>query len=76
MRQWLWLKLMMFCYRRLTPGQEPMGIPGRRDPQALCEDYRPHPAAAVAWGGDCMGDGHYLCRKCSVWDKENTEMMP
>lgn len=35
------------------------GVPGNRDPQAVCSGYMvPYPRA------DCNGDGHYLCLEC------------
>ena len=40
------------------------GIPGHRDPEAKCPAYAPPRKPGVV-GGDCRGDGHYLCKECA-----------
>ena len=59
-----WFTVLLFAYRRiLTRGEgEPDGIPGRRDPDAICTGYSPRKQRDGDW--DCGGDGHYLCWKC------------
>ena len=37
-----------------------MGVPGQRDPDFPCEDFKPGSLPA----GNCNGDGHYLCDIC------------
>ena len=59
----LWLKVIRFSYRRIAgPDGEPDGVPGRRDPDALCHGYSPRKRQNGDW--DCEGDGHYLCFEC------------
>ncbi len=73
---WLWL--CRYAYRRLPPPDspgEPVGIPGRRDPDALCDTYTPKTRRypLVGWAG-CHGDGHYLCRQdCALYHDEVAE---
>lgn len=39
---------------------------GVRDPDYPCSAFDPLPDGVKPMGGgDCMGDGHYLCRECS-----------
>lgn len=38
----------------------------RRDPDADCDDFEPGLPA-----GDCMTDGHYMCRECRERDPEH-----
>ena len=44
----------------LAASLEALGVPGRRDPKFPCENFAPGKP-----GGDCQGDGHYLCGECS-----------
>ena len=37
------------------------GIPGQRDPEFPCADFKPGTPSY----GHCEGDGHYLCDQCT-----------
>lgn len=58
----VWKYLALFFYRRWvdSEGHKPVGIPGNRDPELPCTSYEPRRVRL----GDCMTDGHYLCREC------------
>ena len=75
-RFWQWLARI--AVRRATrprmlagPPPIPVGMPGHRDPEAVCKFYTPKwmhdPAFMEATGpGACATDGHYLCDEC-IW---------
>lgn len=53
-------------------GRPAFGAPGVRDPAAPCHAF--DPVAEIDWlglavtapgTGDCVSDGHYLCRGCA-----------
>lgn len=68
---WLWL--CRYSYKQMTTGivfnKEPAGIPGRRDPDSLCDAYAPRAKNKGEWDG-CQTDGHYLCRECALMDED------
>lgn len=74
MMQWIWLKILRFSYRclDLDCSEEPMGIPGRRDPNNRCDFYSPRSPQQGNWR-DCNGDGHYLCKECCYFKPEEEE---
>jgi hypothetical protein len=71
---WLWL--CRFAYKRLKPrnrlSKEPTGIPGRRDPDSLCDAYSPRDQNDGEWNG-CQTDGHYLCKECALIDEDKLQ---
>jgi hypothetical protein len=70
--QRFWKALCLFAYRRwVTAGDtEPVGVPGRRDPAALCSAYAPRPRLLGDWT-NCEADGHYLCGGCCHLDRDS-----
>ena len=66
LRQECWRQVMVFAYRRMRiiARIEPVGIPGRRDPENPCHGFEPRRAGDKDWG-HCQGDGHYLCQECA-----------
>lgn len=45
----------------------PVGVPGNRDPNAICEYYYPfskRPKNTHEMYCNCETDGHYLCKGC------------
>lgn len=79
LRQQFWLyvcrAVYRFCYRRVLPvgGREPVGIPGRRDPDSRCHAYAPvAPIRNNVWF-ECEGDGHYLCHECCHYKPEQED---
>jgi hypothetical protein len=70
---WLWL--CKVSYRKLVRKglkQPPVGIPGMRDPDSVCEAYSPRYKNEGEWDG-CKTDGHYLCKNCALIDEEKLE---
>jgi hypothetical protein len=69
---WKWL--MLFAYRRYAKSmkQKPVGIPGNRDPENICECYEPRKKKPGDWD-DCQSDGHYLCKECCHLFEESVE---
>lgn len=68
-RDWrtrFWFAIAVFAWRRIPVGryQEPVGLPGRRDPAHLCQWYDPRRGSKDAAIGRCSTDGHYLCEHC------------
>lgn len=59
------LKLTLWAWKKQASPvrQMPAGIPGNRDPEAICESYDPRPRRDGDWDG-CATDGHYLCAGC------------
>ena len=56
-------------YRRLDRKLiMPVGLPGQRDPDNVCEFYSPRNPIGQASG--CISDGHYLCKGCHWLDME------
>lgn len=77
-----WRMIALFAWRRwwTPPDREPVGLPGRRDPEHPCEFYSPggspadhrRPRSLVVLH-QCAGDGHYLCRQCFYLREEADE---
>jgi hypothetical protein len=63
---WVWL--CRFAYRRIKVGmhKKPIGLPGNRDPENICEAYSPRRPLKSDFGADCETDGHYLCKECAL----------
>ena len=56
-----WRALALYAYARWrdpTDKKMPVGVPGNRDPGAVCRAYVP----GCPGDGECETDGHYLCR--------------
>lgn len=47
------------------------GVPGQRDTGSPCLEFRP----GKPRGGDCEGDGHYLCDQCKKHSTRLTDEM-
>lgn len=59
-------------FRAVNNSPQRIGDPGVRDPDAPCDAFDPLPEGKYPNGrGDCMGDGHYLCRECSLLSAES-----
>lgn len=61
----IWKSIALFAYRRWADGEpkKPLGVPGNRDPDAVCTSYAPRKWEFNDWR-DCQTDGHYLCKEC------------
>ena len=69
-----WKAVALFAYRQwVVPGRPlPLGIPGNRDPDHLCEAYDPRPRHPGDFA-ECATDGHYLCAGCALRKPEEEE---
>lgn len=58
--------------RALNDAPPMCGDAGVRDPEYPCDAFDPLPDRVKPTGrGDCMGDGHYMCRECSMLSAES-----
>lgn len=64
-RFWRWLCLYAYRHWRNAYRGEPVGVPGIRDPLAICQAYRPKPLEPGMQPICQHPDGHYLCEQCS-----------
>lgn len=70
-----WKAISLFAYRRWAiPSKEiPMGVPGIRDPNNLCNAFTPIPRNFKGdYWDTCNTDGHYMCDEC-IHKKIKTE---
>lgn len=71
--QRFWKRVLRFAYARLkrSPGRMPDGVPGIRDVDHPCSVFLPlKPGEERDRFGQCMTDGHYLCRECVYMSPE------
>lgn len=67
MKNNFWLWLMRLAYRKLSIPQLKfcVGVPGQRDPDAVCSMYAPRKRVQGDSDANCCTDGHYLCNECA-----------
>lgn len=61
--------------REVNGGRPIDGVPGMRDPDAVCVDFDPIDDRGTYAAGDgrCDTDGHYLCRECRHISAQSVE---
>lgn len=52
----------MEAQAKMLVGDGRVGVAGERDPACPCDEFEPGDP-----GGDCYGDGHYLCNECEKY---------
>ena len=62
----IWLFICRFSYKQLKKEYKlPVGLPGHRDPNAICESYTPCKESDYdEMKAECETDGHYKCGDC------------